>query len=85
MSSDNKVRVQVSGPVESKNGKSIGVLVDLIFDEKGKYNSASRLEWFPKSLCELEKKEITGSLPDYFLTAPEWLLKTKNVKYEKQQ
>ncbi len=72
--------VQVSFHAESE--KSIGVLVDLTFDSDGHNFAASRLEWFPKSSCSIEKKEIEGQRPIYFLTAPEWLLKAKNVKYE---
>jgi hypothetical protein len=49
------VRVQVSSPRESEN--SIGVLVHLRFDEKGRNISAIDLQWFPKSLCSLEKIE----------------------------
>jgi hypothetical protein len=71
------VRVGFHG--ESK--KCYGVLVDVKIDpETGNY-SAGRLEWFPNSLCEVEKKEIPGKLPEYYLTAPEWILKKKNVKY----
>lgn len=82
--SKKEYRVQVSNHAESD--KSYGVLVDLRFDEKGICFAASRLEWFPKSLCSLEKVESPDStklLPTYFLTAPEWLLDKKNVKYLK--
>lgn len=72
--------VQVSFHAESE--KSIGVLVDLTFDENGHNFAASRLEWFPKSSCVLEKKHIEYNRPIYFLTAPEWLLKAKKVKYK---
>lgn len=72
-------KVRVGGPVESK--KMIGVLVDVFIDpETGDY-SASRLEWFPKSLCELETVEVENDLPAHYLTAPEWLLKKNEVKY----
>lgn len=80
------MKVQVSGTRESE--KSIGCLVDLHFDDKGDVSSASRLEWFPKSLCSLEEveyeydhfgKTVIGK--KWFLTAPEWILKQKNVKY----
>ena len=74
------VRVQVSSPRESD--KSIGVLVDLIFDESGKHTSSSNLKWFPKSLCTIEKIEPadrTKELPSYFLTAPKWIIE-KNIK-----
>jgi hypothetical protein len=79
MESKYKVRVGYHG--ESK--KCYGLLVDVIIDPKTQDYSASRLEWFPKSLCEVEKKEIPGHVPAYFLTAPEWLLKNKNVNYVK--
>ncbi len=72
--------VQVSFHAESD--KSYGVLVDLRFDEKGYNYAASRLEWFPKSICSLEKKEVEGNRPEYFLTAPEWILKQKKVEYK---
>ena len=74
------VRVQVSSPRESE--KSIGVLVDLVFNENGKHTSSSNLQWFPKSLCSIEKVEPvdrTKELPSYFLTAPKWLI-DKNIK-----
>jgi hypothetical protein len=74
------IRVQVSSPRESEN--SIGVLVDLFFDENGKNTSASNLKWFPKSLCTIERIEPvdrTKELPTYFLTAPQWLI-DKNIK-----
>lgn len=69
------IRVQVSSPTESD--KAIGVLVDLIFDKNGKNTSASRLIWFPKSICSVEKIEPidrTKELPTYFLTAPKWIV-----------
>lgn len=72
------IRVQVSSPVESE--KSIGVLVDLLFDENGRNTSASNLKWFPKSLCSVERIEPidrTKELPTYFLTAPDWLIDKK--------
>lgn len=74
------IRVQVSSPVESE--KSIGVLVDLLFDENGRNTSASNLKWFPKSLCSVERIEpidSTKELPTYFLTAPKWIV-DKNIK-----
>lgn len=74
-------RVQVSYSRESET--SYGVLVDLTFDDKGRNNSAMRLEWFPKSICQLEKLEVPDYFPAFFLTAPEWLLKQKKVKYKK--
>jgi len=72
--------VQVYLHVETE--KSIVVLVDLILSPEGIIDCASRLEWFPTSICSLVKKEEKGKLPAYFLTAPEWLLKAKKVKYE---
>ncbi len=72
-------RVQVSLHRESKT--SYGVLVDLVFNSEGRCSSAMRLEWFPMSICQLEKVEIPNYLPAYFLTAPIWLLDKKNVKY----
>jgi len=75
------IRVQVSSPRESEN--SIGVLVDLIFDENGKHTSSSNLQWFPKSLCKIEKVESADEkkeLPSCFLTAPKWLIDKKIKK-----
>lgn len=72
------IRVQVSSPRESE--KSIGVLVNLTFDENGKNVSASDLEWFPKSLCSIEKiepEDRAKDFPTYFLTAPDWLIDKK--------
>lgn len=71
--------VQVCFHAESD--KSYGVLVDLRFDETGHNFAANRLEWFPKSNCTLEKKEVVGGRDEYFLTAPEWLLKSKKIAY----
>ena len=74
------IRVQVSYHAESEN--SIGVLVDLLFDENGRNTSASNLKWFPRSLCSVERIEPIDSikeLPTYFLTAPKWLIE-KNIK-----
>jgi hypothetical protein len=73
-------KVRVGSPVYSE--KSIGVLVDVIIIPEKNHYSASRLEWFPKSLCEIEEKRIENKLTEYYLTAPEWLLKEKKVKYE---
>lgn len=74
------VTIQVAIPRESE--KSIGVLVDLVFNEKGLNVSASNLKWFPKSLCSIECKEPidpTKTSKTYFLTAPKWLIE-KNLK-----
>lgn len=81
---DARIKVQVSGPVYGD--RSIGVLVDLHFEENGIVISAGRLEWFPKSLCAVEKVnpiDDTKFLPTYFLYAPEWLLIKNKVKYTK--
>ena len=72
-------RVRVGHHADSD--KSIGVLVDFILDENG-CHTASRLEWFPKSLCTLERIEKENKFPEFYLTAPEWILKQKKVKYE---
>jgi len=75
------IRVQVSSPRESEN--SIGVLVNLFFDENGKHVSSSDLQWFPKSLCSIEKiepQDRTKNLPSYFLNAPKWLIDKKIKK-----
>jgi hypothetical protein len=75
------IKVQVSSPRESEN--SIGVLVKLGFDEKGKYSWGCDLQWFPKSLCSIEKiepEDRTKDLPTYFLTAPKWLIDKKIKK-----
>lgn len=73
------IRVRVGHWADGE--KSHGLLVDFFFDEKGNH-SASRLEWFPKSICTLEKVEVKNHFPEYYLTAPEWILKQKKVKYE---
>jgi hypothetical protein len=49
------ITIQVTSPRESE--KSIGVLVDLVFNEDGLNVSASNLKWFPKSLCLIERVE----------------------------
>lgn len=74
---DFRVRVGHYGDSE----KSFGCLVDFFYCDKGNH-SASRLVWFPKSLCTLERIEVEGHFPEFYLTAPEWLLKTNKVKYE---
>lgn len=74
------VTIQVTSPRESE--KSLGVLVDLVFNDDGLNISASNLKWFPKSLCSIEKVEpidIKKNLPTFFLTAPKWLIE-KNLK-----
>jgi hypothetical protein len=74
------ITIQVTSPRESE--KSIGVLVDLVFNEDGLNVSASNLKWFPKSLCLIERVEPVDpkkNLPTYFLTAPKWLIE-KNLK-----
>lgn len=76
-----KIKVQVSYSRESE--KSYGLFVDLFFDDTGRCVGATRIEWFPKSECELEKTERPECLPEYYLTAPKWLLDKKKVKYEK--
>lgn len=73
------VTIQVTSPRESE--KSLGVLVDLVFNDDGLNISASNLKWFPKSLCSIEKVEpidIKKNLPTFFLTAPKWLIE-KNI------
>lgn len=77
------IRVQVS--YKSQSDKSYAALVDLIFDEKGRNTSGSRLEWFPKSVCTLEKiepEDPSKEHPSYFITAPKWLLDKLKVKYD---
>lgn len=74
------IRVRVGGPVYSE--KSIGVLVDVILGPKPADYSASRLEWFPKSLCKIDTIEKENHIPEHYLTAPEWLLDKKNVSAE---
>jgi hypothetical protein len=72
------IKVQVSSPRESE--KSIGVLVNLRFDENGRNVSAIDLQWFPKSICSIEKiepKDSEKDFPTYFLTAPNWLIDKK--------
>lgn len=73
------IKVRVGGPIYSEN--MIGVLVDVTIDPDTSDYSASRLEWFPKSLCELETVEVENHIPAHYLTAPEWLLKKNKVKY----
>lgn len=74
------IKVRVGNHTESK--LCFGVLVEVTLGPDPNDYAASRLEWFPKSLCILEKKEIENGIPEYYLTAPEWLLKTKNVQLE---
>lgn len=76
--------VQVSGIRESE--KSIGALVDLIYNENGDCFAASRLIWFPKSLCALSEVEIKNGLNQkkYYISAPEWLLKLNKIKYNEK-
>lgn len=78
-----KVKVQVEGPVRESE-TSYNVFVDLSFNESGRCIAASRREWFPKTLCDIEKLELFDSIK-YYLTAPKWLLDKKKVKYEKDK
>jgi len=82
------IKVQVSGTRESE--KSIGALVDIIYNEKGEVSSASRLVWFPKSISTLEEeeylydhfgKEALGKR--YFITAPKWFLEKNSINFQK--
>lgn len=75
------VKVQVIYSRESES--SYGVLVDLILNFEGKVVGGSRLEWFPMSLCELEKVEVKNHVPEFYLTAPQWLLDKKKVRIRK--
>lgn len=76
-------RVRVGMWANKEHIKSYGLLVDVTYDEEtGLYSGASRLEWFPKSLCTLEEISVWNGLTEYYITAPEWLLKKNNVKYE---
>lgn len=74
-------RVRTGSFVESY--KMYGVLVDVTLSDGPNGFSASRQEWFPKSLCKMETIENKGSYNHYYLTAPHWLLDLKKVKYEK--
>lgn len=81
------IKIQISSPRHSLN--SIGVLVDLNFDEEGNCSSASRLIWFPKIFCNLEEIDYSqnffGKLivsKRYFITAPKWFLDEHNIKYK---
>ena len=79
--SNDLIRVQVASPIETSI--SIGVLVKVGFDESGKYNRATDLQWFPKKLCSIEKIEPnneTKEVATYFLTAPKWLIDKKIKK-----
>jgi len=76
------IKIQVSFHAESEN--MYAVAVNLQFDDSGKFIGSSGKEWFPKSLCVLEKIEPTNpneELPKYFLTVPVWLLDKKKIKY----
>lgn len=77
-----KIIIQVSGVVYSE--KSIGALVDLRFDERGECMAASRLVWFPKSLCDIEEMPPVenGKFKRYFISAPMWLIEKNNIKIE---
>lgn len=82
------IRVEVSGVREGKN--SIGCLVDLIFDVNGNCSSASRLEWFGKSVCSIEEVEYERVhfrkptiCKKWFLNAPKWILDKNKVNYKK--
>lgn len=82
---ETKSKIQVSGTVISE--KSIGALVDLLFDEKGECSSASRLIWFPKSICVLEEfaPKENHNFKSYFITAPKWFLDKNNIPYETKE
>lgn len=84
---DELIKVQVGSARESE--KSYGCLVDLNFNEQGINTSASRLVWFPKSLCDYEVVEFERDLfgktiidKKYFMTAPKWFLDKNEIKYK---
>ncbi len=76
------ITVQVSGVVHTE--KSIGSLVDLMFDDKCECTSASRLIWFPKSICEIQiLQPLEGNLRTRsFVTAPKWFLDKNKIIYK---
>lgn len=85
---DDLIKVQVTSARESEN--SYSCLVDLIFDDRGINTSASRLVWFPKSLCAYEvleyERDWFGKIiidKKYFITAPKWFLDKNEIKYDK--
>lgn len=85
--SEKLITVQVSGVIDSE--KSIGALVDLMFDEEGNCSSASRLVWFPKSKCKMEevpyKRNHFGKCiiaKKFFITAPKWFLDKFSITYK---
>lgn len=64
----------------TETDKSFKLEVNRIYDEEGNRVACGPEYWFPKSLCELEKIEDKKG-GKCFLTAPEWLLIEKKVKY----
>lgn len=66
----NPERAQVKVSLYSESGTSWCVLVE-------RTNNGNNRVWFPKSVCALEK---SGN--EYTLSAPIWLFKKNNVKYE---
>ena len=82
------IKVQVGVARESET--SYGCLVDLRYDDKGNNTSASRLVWFPKSICtyevvEYERDWFGKTIIDkkYFMTAPKWFLDKNKINYKK--
>jgi len=76
-------KIQVSSIRDSETSKSIGALVDLTFDERGRNIAASNLKWFPKSICQLEVVEDQNETfsKKYFITAPNWFLDKEKIEY----
>lgn len=81
------VKVEVGVARESET--SYGCLVDLRFNDEGINTSASRLVWFPKSICtyevvEYERDWFGKTIIDkkYFMTAPKWFLDKNKINYK---
>ena len=74
--------IQIS--LKSESESSYGGVVELRFDEEGKYTGGSDLKWFPKKICILEKREPINKddpFPAYFITCPKWLLDKNKIPY----
>tara|TARA_R110000868_G_scaffold369916_1_gene633394 strand:- start:495 stop:794 length:300 start_codon:yes stop_codon:yes gene_type:complete len=87
---DKLITIEVSGIRDAQN--SFGALVDLNFNKLDICTSASRLVWFPKSICILKKVEYELDYfgkaivrNKYFMSAPKWFLDKNNITYNPDQ
>lgn len=90
MKSKDIIKIQVGHWGESVS--MFALLVDKMVDKDGVICGFGRKEWFPKSICEVERVENyknetypTAYNTAHVLSCPRWLLEKKEVKYNEDQ